>query len=283
MLIAQMSDIHIGFDQAAGSAELNEVRYRAALAHLLAAPVMPDLLVLSGDLTDRGDAASFARLVEPLGDCPFPVYPLVGNHDTRASLIEAFPDCPVSEDGFIHYTLEREGLCIMLLDSVEEGRHGGAFCAARAHWLADQLAQRPDIPTVIFIHHPPVLSGIDWMDPPATDDWIGNLQRVVAGHRQIRAIHCGHLHRPLLTSFAGIALGVTGSIAPAVALDLRPVESARPDGRLLIAAEPPVYALHHWDGCNLATHYQAVGDWAELARFDPSLQPMMREMFADRG
>ncbi|MFZ9395511.1 MAG: metallophosphoesterase [Erythrobacter sp.] len=282
LVIAQLTDIHIGFDQEAGDGELNYLRYRAALTTLQEQPSRPDLLVLTGDLTDRGDAESFDRLAEPLRALPFPVYPLVGNHDSRESLLRAFPDCP-SEDGFIHYAIERGGLLILCLDTFEPGRHGGAFCDRRAAWLAAKLAANRATPTLIFMHHPPVVSGIDWMDPAPDEDWIARFAAAIEGHPQIRAIHCGHLHRTFHSSFRGVPLGITPSVAPAVALDLRPVDPERPDGRALIAAEPPHYALHRWHNGALVTHYQPVGDWDQLAAFGPPLQPMMRDMFAERS
>ena len=281
LVIAQLTDIHIGFDPDAGDEELNTLRYRATLAALLDQPSRPDLLVLSGDLTDRGDAESFARLAKPLRKLPFPVVPLVGNHDSREALLQAFPDC-ASMDGFVHYAIERAGLLILCLDTFDPGRHGGAFCARRAAWLAGQLAAHDATPTVIFMHHPPVVSGIDWMDPAPDEQWISTFAAAIEGHGQIRAIHCGHLHRTLHTSFRGIPLGITPSVAPAVMLDLRAVDAEEPDERALIAAEPPHYALHRWHSGTLVTHYQPVGDWPLLASFGPPLQPMMRDMFAER-
>lgn len=281
VLIAQLTDIHIGFEPNAEGEELNQVRFHLTLERLLDQPNQPDMLVLTGDLTDRGDAASLARLTQALGACPFPVYPLVGNHDSREELLRAFPDCP-SEGGFIHYAVQRGGLRILCLDTFEPGRHGGAFCDRRAAWLSAQLGAHRYTPTLIFMHHPPIVSGIDWMDPRAGEDWIVNFGGAIAGHGQIRAIHCGHLHRPLHTSFRGIPLGVTPSVAPAVALDLRRVDAAVPDGRALITTEPPGYALHRWHDGELVTHYESVGDWQTLARYGPQLQPMMRDMFAER-
>ena len=282
MLIAQMTDIHIGFDPEEEPEELNLRRFRATLARLLGGPNRPDMLVVSGDLTDRADLESFADLASMLSGCPFPVWPMVGNHDSRDGLFQAFPQV-TGEGGFVQYAVEAGGLRLLLLDTLEPGRHGGAFCAARASWLAGELAAHPDTPTVIFMHHPPVVSGIDWMDPGAGEDWIGRFGETVEGHRQILAIHCGHLHRPITTTFRGIPLSVTGSVAPLVAMDLRHVDLDHPDGRDLITTEPPRYALHRWDGRTLVSHYEDVSGWHALAHYTDKLQPMIHDMFGERG
>lgn len=283
MLIAQLTDIHIGFDPEARPEELNRTRFRAALARVLETPNVPDLLVLSGDLTDHGDDDSFTAIAALLSDVPCPILPLVGNHDTREGLLRAFPDCP-SDGGFVHYVVERDGLAVICLDTLEPGRHGGAFCTARRDWLRARLERLVGRPAVIFMHHPPVVAGIDWMDPAPGEDWIVNFGDAVAGHEDhILAIHCGHLHRPLATRFRSIPLCVTPSVAPLVALDLTPIDPERADNRDLITTEPPIYALHRWDGGSLVTHYETVSDWQVLASYGEHLKPMIREMFAERG
>ena len=282
MLIAQMTDIHIGFAPDEKPEELNRIRFRATLQRLLEAPNKPDMLVLSGDLTDRGDRESFQKLAADLAEVPFPVWPMAGNHDTRESLLEVFPQVRL-DGGFLQYAIEGDGLRVLLLDTLELGRHAGAYCEARAAWLTAQLDAAPDTPTLIFMHHPPVVSGIEWMDPEPGEQWIQRLAAALQGRRQVVAIHCGHLHRPLATTFQGIPLSVTPSVAPLVAMDLRPMDPDRPDGRDLITTEPPTYALHRWDGQSLVTHYERISGWDVLARYTTNLQSMIQHMFSERG
>lgn len=281
MIIAQLTDIHIGFEPNAKPEELNRTRFRATLDRLVKQPNVPDLLVCTGDITDRGDAESFARTADLLKDLPFPVKMMVGNHDSREGLLAAFPDT-ATEGGFVHTAFELDGLLVVLLDTLEPGRHGGAFCAARRDWLRGTLAANRSRPTLVFMHHPPVVSGIAWMDPAPGEEWIRNLEDAFTGMDQVQAIHCGHLHRPLATSFCGIPLNVTPAVAPLVSLDLRPISGDLPDSRPLITTEPPTYALHHWDGTRVATHYEKVCDWQVIAYYGPHLQPMIREMERER-
>ncbi|EAQ27834.1 putative cAMP phosphodiesterase [Erythrobacter sp. NAP1] len=286
VLIAQITDTHVGFEPEAGENEFNFVRFRNVLGHLLNQKILPDMLILSGDLTDGGQPDSYARIRELVAECPFPVHVIPGNHDSRDELLKAFPDCPTA-DGFAQFAIDCDdgagnALRVLCLDSFEPGRHGGAFCEVRAAWLAKELAAHPDTPTVIFMHHPPVVAGIDWMDPKPGEAWFKRFHDTVKGHDQIISIQAGHLHRPLHSVVEGIPLSVTPAVAPAVALDLRPMDAEVADSRPIVAAEPPFYSLHLWRGGEFVSHFQPVGHWQTLARFEEHLKPMMKGLFAER-
>lgn len=274
MLIAQITDIHVGFDQG-NPDEYNMERLEAVVRRLIDAPNKPDCLLMTGDLTEFGDVESYERLAATVGVCPFPVWPMVGNHDLRETLLEAFPGTP-SHDGFIQYAIDGESVRLILLDTFEPGRHGGGFCETRAAWLQSELAAHPDRPTIIAMHHPPFESGISWLDGNAREAWMARFAESIAGHSQVRAIISGHLHRNIHTLWNGVSLTVCASTAPLVALDLRPVDPAVPDYRAMITDEYPVYALHRWDGERLISHFEAVDDHRVFARFDNSLQEVVK-------
>ena len=104
------------------------------------------------------------------------------------------------------------------------------------------------MPTVIILHHPPVDTGIEWMSALPDEQWVRRLEAIVRPASQVICLIAGHVHRPIATSFAGKPLIVAPSTAPQVALDLDAVDPQHPDGRALIIADSPGYALHYWDG-----------------------------------
>ena len=85
-----------------------------------------------------------------------------------------------------------------------------ASCArARLAWLDAQLERAPDRPTVLFMHHPPFLTGLanmDWQNCHNGEALGALLER----HRQVTRLLCGHVHRPIHLAWHG----VTASIAP---------------------------------------------------------------------
>lgn len=283
MLIAQVTDCHIGFDPS-DPEEDNVQRLRAVLGELCDGPNRPDLLLMTGDLTQGGAPASYARLAELVARCPFPVRLMAGNWDNRQALCATFAQAELA-DGFVQFEVPLPGLRLIALDTTEPGRHGGAFCEARAKWLSDRLDAEPEVPVIIAMHHPPVETGLEWLDCGANEAWVGRFAQAIAGRSQVRAILAGHLHRTIHTSFSGIPLIVCPASAPHVTLDLSAIEPELPDGRPLVAAEPAGYALHRWDGGWLTSHFGAApigAPWPVLARFDESMAKSVSQNAQER-
>lgn len=281
MLIAQITDVHLGFDQG-NPDELNRKRLDCVLRTLSEMVPPPDLLLATGDLADTGDdSLSYARLREAVAGLPFPVRYALGNHDGRDAFRANFPDA-LMPDGFHQYAIEDHDLRILVLDTLEEGRHGGAYCETRAAWLKARLAEAPQRPTLLVLHHPPIESGHSWMTENPEGGWVKRLEAIVSAHSNIVAVIAGHLHRPVVASWAGTVLAVCPSTAPQVALDFQPIDPERPDDRPMIVAAPPAFAIHHWDGTRLATHFDTAGDHEILARFGPGLQPLIRLLGAEK-
>lgn len=281
MLIAQITDVHLGFDRG-NPDENNRKRLDETLRALTGMSPPPDLLLVTGDLVEYSDdGAGYAAMRDILSALPFPAFPALGNHDGRTAFAAAFPQVSTA-GGFVQYAIEDWPLRILVLDTLEEGRHGGGFCEGRAAWLAARLAEAPERPTLIALHHPPIESGLSWMTEDPEAEWVRRLARVVSGHGNVVAMVAGHLHRPVVTQWAGTTLIVCPSTAPQVALDFAAIDPEAPDGRPMIVSEPPAYALHLWNGRHLRTHLAVAAEHDVLARFGPELQPLLRMLAAEK-
>jgi len=260
MLVAQITDTHIRRpgDLAYGVVDtaLYLERAVAALARLDPAP---DVVVVTGDLVDRGEAEEYAHLHALLAPLAMPVFVIPGNHDAREPLRRAFAaDGYLPRDGFLHYVIEDWPLRLVALDTLIPGETGGALCQERLSWLGRALAAAPERPTLILMHHPPFVTGIGHMDRIGLDG-VPGFAEIVARHPQIERILCGHLHRAIDRRFAGTVAGTAPSTAHQVVLDLAP---AAP---LAFAFEPPGYQLHWWSEAHrLVTHTALIGDWPRL-------------------
>ena len=166
MLIAQISDMHV---KPAGELLYGTIdtygMLAAALADIAALDPRPDLVVASGDLVADGMPAEYAALRALFDELPLPYFLLPGNHDIRDTLRDAFPEQPWDRKGeFLQYAVEDYPLRLIALDTVVPGAPGGRLCDGRLGWLAARLDEAPDRPTAIFMHHPPFVTGIEYMD-----------------------------------------------------------------------------------------------------------------------
>jgi 3',5'-cyclic-AMP phosphodiesterase len=282
VLVAQITDLHLGFDPG-NPDEVNRHRLDRTLRRLAEMTPRPDLLLATGDIADNGDdEESYQRFREAIADLPFPVYPAMGNHDSRADFLAEFPDTP-APDGFLQYAIEDLPVRILVLDTLEVGRHGGGFCETRAAWLRARLAEAPGRATLLVLHHPPIETGLSWMTENPEAKWVRRLRAIVEPQTNIVAMAAGHLHRPIVTSWAGTTLAVCPATAPQVALDLEPMDPETPDRRPMIVADQPWFALHYWNGNGLISHFDTAEEHQVLARFIPKRQPLLRMLREERA
>ena len=263
LTVAQISDLHITNDQDPVSKRRNAQRLRQVLASIDGLKPRPAAIIISGDLVDRGEAEEYRELQGLLRDVTIPIYYGVGNHDRRAAFLEAFkgPDARTDENGFVQFAVDFGPMRLVVCDTLDEESEGGSFCERRAAWLARTLDETPDQPTVIAFHHPPILSGIQWMDPEPDEPWIRRIAEVVRGRPQIQSIVCGHIHRAFSGCFAGHSVGVAPATSIQLTLNLTPVDMRRPDGREILVEEPPGYVLLMAHRGRVTNHVCIAGDY----------------------
>ena len=257
MLLCQISDTHIkaGRKKAYGIVDTAGMLERC-VAQILKLPQQPDAVIATGDLVDYGRPDEYALLRELLAPLAMPLYLMAGNHDERTGLRTSFPDHPYLRqwEPFVQYAIDDHPLRLVALDTVIPLQGGGELCAERLGWLDRTLAQQPDKPTVVALHHPPFATGIGHMDRISLANADG-LAQVIARHPQVERVIAGHLHRPITVRFAGTVASTCPSPAHQVALDIAPDAA---DNYIL---EPPGFQLHWWNGHALVTHTAYVGEF----------------------
>lgn len=243
MLIAQLSDLHLApdHDPVAGA---NLARFDETLATIATLGRRPDLYLVTGDIAEHGDTASYALFLERMASLGTPWLATLGNHDRQEAYAEALEGS--GDQGRLDGPVARfDQLSVVLADTSAAPLHGGWFDAERAARLDAALAGCAPHPTLLALHHPPVRIGLDWLDPAPDAEWIGHLRSALAPHRHLLGIACGHVHVAASTSFEGLPVAICPSTAARAWPDLAPLDKSRPDQRPLIVEGHPGFALHH--------------------------------------
>jgi 3',5'-cyclic-AMP phosphodiesterase len=191
---------------------------RRVLGHIDALPIAPRFCLLTGDLVQDSRAESYAHLraaLAPLEARGVALLPCLGNHDDRAAFRRGFLGEGGDDGSPTYRTVERDGLRIVLLDSLVPGTDRGELGTAQLAWLVGELAQSGDTPTIVALHHPVTLAAMPWLDADLLRD-AGALRDLLIG-RPVLGVLAGHCHAASATAFAG----TLAATAPAVAFAAR--------------------------------------------------------------
>jgi 3',5'-cyclic-AMP phosphodiesterase len=231
-VIAQLSDFHARTDDDSLEA------VAAAVDTVLALRPLPDAVLVSGDLADQGRPDEYAAVRERLAPLPMPVHAIPGNHDDRDAFTAAF--------GAPHWAVRCGPLRLVGCDSLVAGSEAGRLGDEQLAWLDAELGS-DTTPTVVAMHHPPMVTGIDPVDAARLAD-ADALRDVLGPHPHVRLVVTGHAHRAIAAPGVFVCPGVNLQTA----LDLTP------GAPFQLVREPPAIAVHVLAAGEVVTHLQPV-------------------------
>jgi Icc protein len=247
-LLAQLSDPHLGAGWAGGDPADG---FAAAVGAVRAMPLQPDAVLVSGDLADHAADDEYDQVRELLAPLQAPLYVLPGNHDDRRALHRHF-GLPGASGEPSQYSVELGPLRLVVLDTTRPGEDRGALDSDRLNWLDNELSRITDLPTLLAMHHPPLVTGVPAWDEyglPAPDREA--LRDVIQRHPQVRRLVAGHFHRPIAGELAGRPV----LTVPSTYVQARPNFDS---GEIEWVHEPAGFALHTILDGELSSHIQLV-------------------------
>ncbi len=190
MTIFQLTDMHIAPDGVATNGIDVRANFLAGLR--TAREWQPDALVLSGDLCfETGDESVYRWVKERLADFPVPFYVIPGNHDDASMMEQVFDLQRLANYEAGCFTAEIGGRRVLFMNS-----ETGFFTEPQIDWLEKQLAELVENQAMIFVHYPPIRTGLRFMDEnyPMQETWRMRFQSVVFRHPRPVHVFCGHYH-----------------------------------------------------------------------------------------
>ncbi|OUU74277.1 MAG: hypothetical protein CBC29_09120 [Methylococcaceae bacterium TMED69] len=190
MKLLQISDTHIYNDP---SKKLGGVCTRDSLSAVLTIARKEhefDLVIVTGDLSMDGSINSYNWLKLQLDSLETPYHVLPGNHDNLINLkdifglkVEPYPDLVQ----FQHWN-------ILLLNTLKKESVHGSLGKRQLALLADYLERGQDRKTAIFMHHPAIEVGSNWLDKINLKEGRDNFIELTEQYH-VDLVVAGHVHQ----------------------------------------------------------------------------------------
>jgi Icc protein len=198
--VIQVSDCHVSADPL--------TKYRGTRADRNLRSLLPelrrwqpDLVLLTGDVSEDASAAAYGRVSALLDTVGAPVLALPGNHDDVAVMQRYFPAGPWG--GL--FERRARGWNIILLDSTTAGEISGRLREDTLERLETSLRRQAGAPALVALHHQPVPVNSPWIDRYALEKpepFLDLLDRFP----DIRCVAWGHVHQAFDSERNGTAL-----------------------------------------------------------------------------
>lgn len=262
MRLLQLSDPHLladpaGLCRARQPLPLLRHALLAAFSQLAAEDLLPDRLLLTGDLCQDESWGGYARLRELLAEpglaAPLPPAALLpGNHDQRLLLRAALG----RHAALAPVRLPLAGAWrLLLLDSHCPGRIDGRLGPQQWAWLERELAlaEREGAWLLLAVHHPPGPIGDPFLDTIALQEGPA-LLGLLAEHPAVRGLVFGHVHQYWQGWLPGAPgrplLGCPSTLCPFGPVQPCPLDRAEDPGGLLLELDDSGEIRHRllrWD------------------------------------
>lgn len=198
--VVQISDIHLFANKQEELLGVKTYDSFAAVIDLLKNDKkQPNLILLTGDLSQDYSDSSYIYVADFLKDFSIPVYCAPGNHDDAKKMARLYPYENVTNQR--HIILEHWH--IILLDSQKPGSVKGHLDDTQIKFLRSCLESYPEHHALVVFHHQPEPVGSAWLDTyvisNATVFW-----NIVSYFPKMKTILFGHIHQEVEGSKNGI-------------------------------------------------------------------------------
>lgn len=148
-----------------------------------------DFFVVSGDLSQDGSLSSYQRLKDSLAPFKVPSFWFAGNHDEMSNM-------KTISQGTEHLEniIRTQHWQLVLLNSQVEGAVFGNLADDQLELLEQALADRPDLHTLVSLHHHPIAMESGWMDKIGVKNG-EKLMAIARQHPNVKCILWGHVHQ----------------------------------------------------------------------------------------
>ena len=184
-VIAHISDLHVSstaFDEAVFMQAVTEINN-----------LQPDMIILSGDVTNNGYYRQYQQAIKYLDMFDAPLFAVPGNHDARNLGHQSFEEL-IGESSW--KLTKEDDFMVIGLDSSSPDEDRGHVGNPQRMWMEHQLDQCVinDLSSIIVLHHHVIPIPDTGRERNVLSD-AGDLLKTLTTH-EVDLILCGHKHVP---------------------------------------------------------------------------------------
>ncbi|MCU0566142.1 MAG: 3',5'-cyclic-AMP phosphodiesterase [Oculatellaceae cyanobacterium Prado106] len=190
--VVQITDTHLfADDRQTMLGHPTNAPFQSVIAEVARLQPQPDLLLLTGDLSQDETEASYGILRSHLDSLQIPTYWIAGNHDQELAVMEQVLKSDwISGDK----VFQRGGWDFILLNSMIPGQPQGRLSEETLLWFEQQLQRLGDCPILVAVHHHLLPIGSACMDRIQLENPEAFFE-IVDRHSQVKVVICGHIHQ----------------------------------------------------------------------------------------
>ncbi len=215
LTIAHLSDTHLTPPGRLYNGRLDAEallrRVVAVLAQAAAVGRGPDVVVVSGDLTDSGAAENYRTLRQVLETLNTDVVWATGNHDVRATFHREL--LGRDDSGPVLQVHSRPQVRLVVLDSTVIGRGQGRLTATHLAELRAELSRPHPGGSVVVLHHAPIPPPSPLLTYFALERASRLALREALEGTDVRLVLAGHHHLAGAGMLGAVPVQVAGSTA----------------------------------------------------------------------
>ena len=200
MLIAQLTDTHITVPKnESGDCYVKLEALQKCISSINQMDVPPDVVIHTGDVTHNGFDEEYKLAKSIMDELQAPYFITPGNRDSLKPLKREFSlktDHDIGEE-FLQYSLDVLDHRLIAVDTTTEDSNLGFLNFDRFVHLDKMLSEKPNCPTLLFMHHPPINLSISKIPKYEYENYhmVKSFAEIIDRHPQIIAFLCGHIHR----------------------------------------------------------------------------------------
>jgi len=176
-------------------------------------PQRPDLMLVTGDISQDGSAESYQRLCQGIADLPYPAFWIPGNHDELQLMTHHLRGPNMHADKRMVIGQWQ----IVLLNSAVPHRVYGKLQQDQLDLLQAAISEYPQHHLLVVLHHQPVKIDCFWLDTIGLNN-ADALFAVLNQHQGAKAVLWGHIHQ----AFDQVQNGVRLMATPSTCVQFKP-------------------------------------------------------------